>query len=171
MPVHRAWITLGEPAPLKPPANPTRLAPISPTPLETEASLVISPGVRRRSGSMSSADVLACHAVKMRSDGHEVELSNGDKVFFPRIGLTKGDLLRYYLELAPSVLHHVRGRPMLMKRYPKGAESEFFYQKWVPERHPEWLETVHIRFPSGRTADFPVVSHAAALAWIVNLLY
>ena len=99
----------------------------------------------------------------------EVTLSNEDKVFFPREALTKGDLLRYYIDLAPYVLGHVRDRPMLMKRYPNGAEADFFYQKRVPRPHPEWLRSVHIRFPSGRSADFPVVDDAASLAWIVNL--
>lgn len=101
--------------------------------------------------------------------GREVALTNLEKVFFPRLGLTKGDLVRYYLDLAPCVLNHVARRPMLMKRYPNGAEADFFYQKRVPEPHPEWLRTVHIGFPSGRSADFPVVTDAAGLAWIVNL--
>jgi len=105
----------------------------------------------------------------MRIGRREVKITNPDKVFFPDRGLTKGDLVRYYLDVAPCLLHHVRRRPMQMKRYPNGVEGEFFYQKRVPMPHPDWLETVHIRFPSGRTADFPVVNEAAALAWIVNL--
>ena len=105
----------------------------------------------------------------MKVGRREVAISNPDKVFFPRIGLTKGDLVRYYLDVADCVLNHVRRRPMQMKRYPNGVEGEFFYQKRVPRPHPEWLDTVHIRFPSGRSADFPVCDDAAALAWIVNL--
>ncbi len=105
----------------------------------------------------------------MRVGNREVKLTNLDKVFFPALRLTKGDLIRYYLDLAPCVLRAAERRPMQMKRYPDGVEGFFFYQKRVPEPHPEWLETVHIRFPSGRTADFPVVSDAASLAWIVNL--
>ena len=106
----------------------------------------------------------------MRIGRRDVALTNLDKVFFPERGLTKGDLVRYYLDVAPHVLHHVRRRPMQMKRYPNGVEADFFYQKRVPVPHPEWLETVHIRFPRhGRTADFPVVTDAASLAWIVNL--
>jgi bifunctional non-homologous end joining protein LigD len=101
--------------------------------------------------------------------GREVRISNPDKVFFPRLGLTKGDLVGYYLDVADCLLHHVRRRPMQMKRYPDGVDGFFFYQKRVPQPHPEWLETVHIRFPSGRSADFPVCNDAAALAWIVNL--
>ena len=106
----------------------------------------------------------------MRIGRRELPLTNLDKVFFPERGLTKGDLVAHYLALAPYVLNHVARRPMQMKRYPNGVEGEFFYQKRVPQPHPDWLETVHIVFPgSGRTADFPVVTDAAALAWIVNL--
>ncbi len=106
----------------------------------------------------------------MRIGHREVALTNLEKIYFPGPGLTKGDLVRYYLDLAPYVLNHVERRPMQMKRYPNGVEGEFFYQKRVPNPHPDWLETVHIVFPgSGRTADFSVVTDAASLAWIVNL--
>jgi bifunctional non-homologous end joining protein LigD len=106
----------------------------------------------------------------MRMGRREVALSNLDKVFFPRGGITKGDLVRYYVELAPYVLNHVERRPMQMKRYPNGVEGEFFYQKRVPVPHPDWLETVHVLFGrSGRTADFPVMTDAAGVAWIINL--
>jgi bifunctional non-homologous end joining protein LigD len=100
----------------------------------------------------------------------DVSLTNLEKVFFPRPGLTKGDLVSYYLDVAPLALNHVARRPMHMKRYPNGVEGEFFHQKRVPVPHPDWLETVRIVFPRhGRTADFPVVTDAAGLAWIVNL--
>ena len=106
----------------------------------------------------------------MRIGRRDVALTNLDKVFFPRLGATKGDLVSYYVDLAPHVLNHVERRPMQMKRYPNGVEGEFFYQKRVPSHHPDWLETVHIVFPgSGRTADFPVVTDAADIAWIINL--
>jgi DNA ligase D-like protein (predicted polymerase) len=105
----------------------------------------------------------------VRIGRREVSVTNEEKVFFPERGLTKGDLVRYYVDVAPHVLHHVRRRPMQMKRYPHGVDGEFFYQKRVPVPHPDWLETVHIGFPSGRSADFPVVEDAAGLAWIANL--
>ena len=105
----------------------------------------------------------------MRVGSREVRLTNLDKVFFPESGLTKGDLIQYYIDLEPHLLHHVRRRPMQMLRYPDGVDGFRFYQKRVPEPHPDWLETVHIAFPSGRTADFPVCNDAASLAWIVNL--
>jgi len=105
----------------------------------------------------------------VRVGNREVKFSNPDKVFFPEPGLSKGDLVRYYLDVAPCLLHHVRNRPMQMLRYPDGVDGFRFYQKRVPVPHPDWLETVHIKFPSGRTADFPVCQDAASLAWIVNL--
>jgi len=107
--------------------------------------------------------------MKLRIGRREVNISNPDKVFFPKRRLKKIDLVNYYLDVADCVLNHVQRRPMQMKRYPDGAEEWFFYQKRVPANHPDWLETVHIKFPSGRTADFPVCNEPGALAWIVNL--
>ena len=106
--------------------------------------------------------------MKMRIGRREVNISNPDKVFFPKRGLKKIDLVNYYVDVADCVLNHVQRRPMQMLRYPDGAEEWFFYQKRVPANHPDWLETVHIKFPSGRTADFPVCNEPAALAWIVT---
>ena len=105
----------------------------------------------------------------MRIGSREVSLTNLEKVFFPRVGLRKGDLIHYYLDVADLVLNHVRLRPMQMLRWPNGVEGEFFYQKRVPRPHPPWLETVHIKFRSGNEIDFPVVNDVAGLAWIVNL--
>jgi bifunctional non-homologous end joining protein LigD len=105
----------------------------------------------------------------MRIGRREVNITNPDKLYFPEPVLTKGDLVAYYLDVADHVLNHVRRRPMQMKRYPEGVDGFFFYQKRVPEPHPDWLETVHVKFPSGRSADFPVANEPAALAWIVNL--
>ncbi len=105
----------------------------------------------------------------MRIGGRDVALTNQDKVYFPASGMTKGDLVEYYVDLADVVLPHVRRRPAQMKRYPNGVEGEFFYQKRVPVPHPDWLETFRIDFPSGRNADFPVLDDAASLAWFANL--
>src|SRR5438309_26454 len=101
--------------------------------------------------------------------GREVVVSNPDKVFFPRTGHTKVDLVRYYLAVADGALRGVSGRPMAMKRYVNGVEGEFFFQKRAPAARPDWIETVELRFPSGRTAEEVVVSNAAQLAWVVNL--
>lgn len=105
----------------------------------------------------------------MRIGGRDVALTNRDKIFFPALGLTKGDLIDYYVDLADVVLPHVRGRPAQMKRYPNGVEGDSFYQKRVPVPHPPWLETFRIHFPSGRNADFPVLEETASLAWFANL--
>jgi bifunctional non-homologous end joining protein LigD len=101
--------------------------------------------------------------------GREVAVSNPSKVFFPRAGVTKLDMVRYYLSVAPGALGGVAGRPMALKRFVNGAESEPFFQKRAPDKRPDWIETVELRFPSGRTADEVVVSDEAALAWVINL--
>ena len=101
--------------------------------------------------------------------GREVSVSNPDKVFFPRTGHTKLDLVRYYLAVADGALRGVAGRPMALKRYVNGVEAEAFFQKRAPSSRPDWIETVELSFPSGRTSDEIVVRDAAQLVWIVNL--
>ena len=102
-------------------------------------------------------------------DGHEVLVSNPGKLFFPQVGVTKLDLVRYYLAVAPGALRGVMDRPMALKRFPNGADGDFFFQKRAPSSVPAFVRTVLLAFPSGRTADEVVVSNAAALAWVVNL--
>ena len=103
-------------------------------------------------------------------DGHEVRVSNPDKLYFSKqIKLTKLELVRYYLSVAPGALAGIRDRPIVLKRYVNGAEGEAFYQKRAPENRPEWLRTVTLSFPSGRFAEEVVVDDAAGLAWVVNL--
>ncbi len=101
--------------------------------------------------------------------GHEVPISNPSKVFFPRAGVTKLDMVRYYLAVAPGALGGVGGRPMALKRFVNGADYEAFFQKRAPEKRPAWVETVELRFPSGRAADEVVVTDEAGLAWVINL--
>jgi bifunctional non-homologous end joining protein LigD len=98
----------------------------------------------------------------------DVGISNPDKLFFPERGLTKGDLVRYYLDVAECALPHLRRRPFHMKRFPNGVEGEFFHQKRVPA-HPDFVDEQFVRFPSGHSTVFAVVDNAAALAWVVNL--
>jgi bifunctional non-homologous end joining protein LigD len=102
-------------------------------------------------------------------EGREVTITNPEKVFFPRTGHTKLDLVNYYLAAADGALRGVRRRPMALKRFVNGAEGEAFFQKRAPESRPDWIETVELRFPSGRTASEVVVSDAAQLAWVINL--
>lgn len=101
--------------------------------------------------------------------GREVAVSNPQKVYFPRTGHTKLDLVRYYLAVADGALRGVAGRPMALKRFVNGAEAEPFFQKRAPSPRPPWIETAELRFPSGRTADEVVLRDAAGLAWVANL--
>ena len=102
-------------------------------------------------------------------DGKEVRLTNLRKVFWPELGLTKGDLLQYYLDVADVLLPHLRDRAMVMKRYPHGAAGEFFFMKRAPTPRPPWIETCSITHGSGNVIDFPMVQDRAALLWVVNL--
>jgi DNA ligase D-like protein (predicted polymerase) len=103
-------------------------------------------------------------------DGHAVRITHPEKLYFSKeTRLTKLDLVRYYLSVAPGALSGIRDRPIVLKRFVNGAEAEAFYQKRAPSDRPEWLRTVVLSFPSGRTAEEIVVDDAAGLAWIVNL--
>jgi len=97
-----------------------------------------------------------------------VAVSNPDKVFFPKLGLTKGELVSYYLDVADCALPHLRKRPFHMVRYPNGVEGDFFHQKRVPA-HPDFVGEQFVQFPSGHSTVFAVISNKAALAWVINL--
>jgi bifunctional non-homologous end joining protein LigD len=99
----------------------------------------------------------------------QVKLTNLQKVFWPDLGLTKGDLLRYYVDVAPVLLPHVRERAMVMKRYPNGASGPFFFMKRAPQPRPPWIETCAIEHASGNVIDFPVIQDLPALLWVINL--
>ena len=103
-------------------------------------------------------------------DGHDVRISHPGKLYFSRQRkVTKLDLVRYYLSVAPGALNGIQDRPIVLKRFVNGAEGEAFYQKRAPSDTPDWLRTVTLSFPSGRTAEEVVVDNTAGLAWIVNL--
>ena len=103
-------------------------------------------------------------------DGREVRVTHPDKLYFSKeTKLSKLDLIRYYLSIAPGALTGIRDRPLVLKRFVDGAEGEAFYQKRAPVKRPAWLRTVTLSFPSGRKAEEVVVDDAAGLAWIVNL--
>src|SRR5919198_2432347 len=101
--------------------------------------------------------------------GREVVITNPDKVFFPQAGHTKLDLVQYYTAVAEGALRGTAGRPIVLKRYVEGTDGPPFFQKRAPTSRPAWVETVELRFPSGRTAHEIVVRDAAQLLWIVNL--
>jgi bifunctional non-homologous end joining protein LigD len=105
----------------------------------------------------------------MRIGRHEVPVSNPDKPFFAAAGLTKGDLVGYYAGVADLALPHLRRRPFHMKRYTGGVDGEFFHQKRVPAKHPDYVDEVFVQFPSGHSTVFAIVDNAAALVWVANL--
>jgi DNA ligase D len=112
---------------------------------------------------------LATPHTEIEVDGRSVRVTNPDKVFFTARGETKLDLVRYYLSVGPGALRGVRERPTVLKRYPNGAGGEFFYQKRVPDPLPEWMQTVTVTFPSGRSARELCPVDVAHLIWAVNL--
>jgi DNA ligase D-like protein (predicted polymerase) len=107
--------------------------------------------------------------IVLEVDGRDVAISNPSKVFFPEAGITKLELVRYYLAVATGALRGAGGRPNVLVRYADGVGGEFFYQKRAPTARPSWIEVVALRFPSGRVAEEVVPRDAAALAWMANL--
>jgi bifunctional non-homologous end joining protein LigD len=105
----------------------------------------------------------------MQIGRYDVPVTSPDKILFPAPGLTKGDLVSYYVGVAEQVLPHLRRRPFHMKRFPNGVDGEFFHQKRVPAKHPEYVDEIFVQFPSGHSTVFAIVDNAAALAWVANL--
>lgn len=112
---------------------------------------------------------------EVRKGGRVLKLSNLDKLFFAEEGITKGDLLAYYRDVAPAILPHLRDRPFTMKRYPDGWDGSFFFQKDAPKHMPEWIPTRRFeastreRPPQKRLIDFALVNDELALLWMVNM--
>lgn len=102
-------------------------------------------------------------------DGHEVRLTNLDKLFWKDERITKGDLIQYYADVAAVLLPHIRDRAMLMKRYPYGAAGEFFFIKRAPEPRPAWIRTCSIDHGSESIIHFPVIDDMPSLLWVINL--
>src|SRR5690242_432738 len=124
------------------------------------------PRRRTAGGSLIPEDV---NTATLSVDGHEVQLTNLQKLFWPESGITKGDLLRYYADVSDVLLPHLQDRAMVMKRYPDGAGGEFFFQKRAPSPRPDWIRTCSVEHSSGNIVDFPIVRDMASLLWIVNL--
>src|SRR6266850_7750728 len=108
-------------------------------------------------------------ALELDLGGRLVKLTNLDKPFWPKLGVTKRDLLQYYANIAPALLPHLTDRAMVMKRYPNGAAGEFFFMKRAPTPRPEWIELCHIQHSSGNVIDFPMIQDLASLLWVINL--
>ncbi|KRA25764.1 DNA polymerase [Microbacterium sp. Root61] len=102
-------------------------------------------------------------------DGVEVRVSSPDKIVFPEPGLTKLDVVQYYLAVAAGALRGAAGRPMVLKRFVKGIDQEAFFQKRVPENHPDYIDTATLHYARGTSAEEAVIRNAAGLAWVVNL--
>jgi bifunctional non-homologous end joining protein LigD len=111
----------------------------------------------------------AAGSAKLSVDGRDVPLTNLDKPFWPELGITKGDLIQYYADVAPLLLPHIRDRAMVMKRYPHGAAGEFFFMKRAPSPRPDWIKTCRIPHESGNVIDFPIIGDLPSLLWVINL--
>ncbi|HET7716823.1 MAG TPA: hypothetical protein VFK86_14455, partial [Bauldia sp.] len=109
-------------------------------------------------------------AVTLEVEGRAVRITHPEKPYFTRgVRLSKLDIVNYYMAVAPGAVAPIRDRPIVLKRFVDGADGQPFYQKRAPSKRPDWLRTVTLSFPSGRTAEEVVVDDAAGLAWIVNL--
>jgi bifunctional non-homologous end joining protein LigD len=108
-------------------------------------------------------------SAELEVDGRKVVLTNLQKPFWPELGITKGDLIQYYADIAPVLLPHIRDRAMVMKRYPHGAHGEFFFMKRAPVPRPDWIVTCSIEHESQNIIDFPVVNDLPTLLWLINL--
>ncbi|HNO66356.1 MAG TPA: hypothetical protein PKK39_08400, partial [Tepidiformaceae bacterium] len=108
-------------------------------------------------------------SVVLELAGREVTITNPNKVFFPQAGYTKLDIVNYFIAVGEGALVGVRNRPMVLKRFVNGAAEEPFFQKRAPANLPPGIETAHVTFPSGRSADLCVVDDIADLIWVINL--
>jgi bifunctional non-homologous end joining protein LigD len=108
-------------------------------------------------------------SVTLSVNAREVHLTNLDKLFWPERGITKGNLIQYYADVAPLLLPHIADRAMVMKRYPHGAAGEFFFMKRAPMPRPAWIRTCRISHDSGNVIDFPVIDDLPSLLWVINL--
>lgn len=128
--------------------------------------------ISNRSGERAGKSSIVPEGVndaELSVDGGTVRLTNLQKVFWPQLGLTKRDLLQYYLDVSPWLLPHLKNRAMVMKRYPNGISGEFFFMKRAPAARPSSIPICSIKHHSGNVIDFPMVQNTASLLWVVNL--
>ena len=103
-------------------------------------------------------------------EGRHLKLSNLDKVLYPGAGFTKGQVIDYYVRIAPVLLPHLRGRPLTMKRYPEGVDQEFFFEKNAPQHRPEWVKTAPIwSYGNNRNVNYVLANDLPTLVWVANL--
>jgi bifunctional non-homologous end joining protein LigD len=108
-------------------------------------------------------------SLEVELNGRVVKLTNLDKLFWPKLGVTKRDLIQYYIDVAPVLLPHLKDRAMVMKRYPNGAAGDFFFMKRAPSPRPGWIEICSIEHSSGNVINFPMIQDLASLMWVINL--
>ena len=106
---------------------------------------------------------------QLEIDGKLLEVSNLQKIFYPKTGFTKGQLIDYYIKISPSLLPHLKNRPLTLKRYPEGVEGFFFYEKKCPSPHPAWVKTFDVPRSEGGDINYCVVNNLPALVWAANL--
>jgi bifunctional non-homologous end joining protein LigD len=106
---------------------------------------------------------------KLNIHGRVVEVSNLDKIFYPKTGFTKGQVIDYYINISPYLLPHLKGRPVTLKRYPNGVEGFFFYEKQIPASHPEWVKTTNVKRKDGSEINYCVFDSLPVLVWAANL--
>ncbi len=107
--------------------------------------------------------------MSIEAAGHRVQISNPDRIYFPSLGATKGDLVEYYLSVGDALVHTAGGRPALLERFPEGAGGRSFFQKRVPPGAPEWVRTASVSTPNGTRSNALVVADIAHVLWAVNL--
>ncbi|HEY2214608.1 MAG TPA: hypothetical protein VGH31_06090, partial [Acidimicrobiales bacterium] len=113
---------------------------------------------------------MAREETRVAVEGRELTLSNLEKVLFPETGFTKGQLIDYYVKVAPAILPHIADRPVTLKRYPNGVDQKYFYEKHVPSHAPEWIRTAHVPSTDGDKAiDYVVIDDLPTLVWAANL--
>src|SRR5690349_3853775 len=127
------------------------------------------PVIARERSAGGRPTIPEAHDAELAVAGRRVRLTNLGKVFWPETGTTKRDLLQYYADVSHVLLPHLVNRAMVMKRYPNGADGDFFFMKRVPTPRPEWIETCSIEHASGNIIDFLMVQDIASLLWIINL--
>jgi bifunctional non-homologous end joining protein LigD len=106
---------------------------------------------------------------QLEIDGLKVDVSNLDKVFYPKTGFTKGQVIDYYIKVSPVLLPHLKNRPISLKRYPDGAEGFFFYEKQCPPHRPKWVKTATVARKDGSEINYCVMNDLPTLVWAANL--
>lgn len=106
---------------------------------------------------------------QLQVGGRAVDVSNLDKIFYPKTGFTKGQVIDYYINISPYLLPHLKGRPVTLKRYPNGVEGFFFYEKQIPASHPDWVKTTNVKRKDGSEINYCVFDSLPVLVWAANL--